>query len=103
MINLMCNWEINEFGGSEDFGVSQTCRRVASIWDVHLWRVRGCSCSPACLIRSLALVSHLIQTICCGSLHLCRIATTVMSFCCTLHVYTVMPRYNAPRYNADRL
>ena len=77
-------------GGSEDFGVRQTCRRVASIWDVHLWRVRGCSCSPACLIRNLALVSHLIQTICSGSLHLCRIATTVMSFCCTLHVNNIV-------------
>ena len=38
----------------------------------------------------VALVSHLIQTICCGSLHLCRIATTVMSFCCTLHVYNIV-------------
>ena len=33
------------------------------------------------------VASHLIQTICCGSLHLCRIATTVMSYiCCTLDI-----------------
>ena len=38
----------------------------------------------------VALVSHLIQTICCGSLHLSRITTTVMSFCCTLHVYNIV-------------
>ena len=32
------------------------------------------------------IASNLIQTICFGSLHLCRIATTVMSYiCCTLY------------------
>ena len=38
------------------------------------------------LTDMFALASHLIQTICCGSLHLCRIATTLMSYiCCTLY------------------
>ena len=49
----------------------------------------------------VALVSHLIQTICCGSLHLCRIATTVMSFCCTPHVYNIV--YHLRQCNIIRL
>ena len=77
-------WWVRGFRGQSDVsegGEHLGCPPVAGPWMLLL---------AGCLIQSLALVSHLIQTICCGSFHLCRIATTVMSFCCTLHVYNIV-------------